>query len=78
MSDEYSIFAFQFRFSSAQDKILLALGILAAMCGGCTLPMMIILFGQLANAFVTNGLNKITEIGDCFCSIQPTCCQNNT
>ena len=32
------IVLFQFRFSSAQDKILLALGIIAAMCGGCTMP----------------------------------------
>ena len=71
------IVLFQFRFSSAQDKILLALGIIAAMCGGCTMPVMIMLFGELTNAFVTNGRN-MTEITEIFCGVQPTCCQINT
>jgi hypothetical protein len=37
----------QFRFSSCQDRLLIFVAIVAAVCGGCTLPVMIVLFGDL-------------------------------
>ena len=68
-----NILLFQFRFSSVQDKCFIGLGILAAMLGGSTLPVMIVLFGDLAKTFVSNGLNT-TEI----CQSIPSCCSNDT
>lgn len=50
-----------FAFSNGQDKFLIFLGICAAMCGGLTLPVMITLFGDLTNTFVTNGFNSTCQ-----------------
>ena len=36
-----------------REKVLIMIGVLAAVAGGCSMPVMIILFGQLANAFVS-------------------------
>jgi len=45
------------------------MALLAAMCGGCTMPVMVVLFGDLTNAFVTNGINPAT-----ICESLPQCC----
>ena len=68
-------FILQFRFASAKDKLLVFFGIVAAMIGGCTMPVMIILFGDLANSFVINGMNQ-TAIIQSVCETYPKCCQN--
>lgn len=63
-----------FRFASTNDKILMAIGILGALIGGCSLPVMIVLFGDLANSFVTNDLdpNQVCNF------VPPDCCNNGT
>ena len=60
---------FQFRFSSCQDRLLIFVAMFAAICGGCTLPVMIVLFGDLTNAFVTNGIDL-----SLVCDFLPQCC----
>ena len=66
-----------FRFASVKDKILLCFGVLTAMVAGCTLPVMIILFGQLTNNFVINDMNQ-TAIIQSVCETYPNCCQNQS
>lgn len=66
-----------FRFASVKDKILLFFGVLTAMIAGCTMPVMIILFGQLTNSFVINDLNQ-TAIIQSVCETYPQCCQNQS
>jgi hypothetical protein len=36
-----------------RERSLICVGIFAAVAGGCSMPVMIILFGQLANSFVS-------------------------
>jgi len=58
-----------FRFASRSEKILVGIGILASIAGGCSMPVMIILFGQLADAFVTQAQNapkNSTQLSGCF------------
>ena len=45
-----------FRFATRRDLVLVAVGALASVAGGCSMPVMIILFGQLADAFVSEAL----------------------
>lgn len=66
-----------FRFASVKDKILLFFGVLTAMIAGCTMPVMIILFGQLTNSFVINDMNQ-TAIIQSVCETYPQCCQNQS
>ena len=47
-----------FRFADTREKILIAVGILAAVVGGCSMPVMIILFGNLADAFVSDARSE--------------------
>ncbi|XP_059085284.1 ATP-dependent translocase ABCB1-like isoform X2 [Tigriopus californicus] len=60
-----------FRFASSRDLFLIFLAIIAAIIGGCSMPVMIILFGDLANTFVQNDLN-VSQI----CVGIPFCCDN--
>lgn len=60
-----------FRFASSRDLFLIFLAIVAAIIGGCSMPVMIILFGDLANTFVQNDLN-VTQI----CVGIPLCCDD--
>lgn len=58
-----------FRFASTNERILVGIGILASIAGGCSMPVMIILFGQLADAFVTQAQNapkNSTQLSGCF------------
>ena len=45
-----------FRFATRRGLVLVAVGVLASIAGGCSMPVMIILFGQLADAFVSEAL----------------------
>eukprot|EP00095_Tigriopus_kingsejongensis_P002534 snap_masked-scaffold344_size201325-processed-gene-0.9 protein:Tk02534 transcript:snap_masked-scaffold344_size201325-processed-gene-0.9-mRNA-1 annotation:"P-glycoprotein" len=60
-----------FRFASPRDLFLICLALLAALICGCSMPLMIILFGDLANTFVQNDLN-MTQI----CQGVPFCCDD--
>ena len=58
-----------FRFATRNDRILIGIGMLASIAGGCSMPVMIILFGQLADAFVTQAQNapkNSTQFSGCF------------
>ena len=46
-----------FRFAETKDVILIIIGIISAIAGGCSMPVMIILFGKLADAFVSQAQN---------------------
>ena len=65
---------FQFRFASRKDKVMIWVGIVAAMLGGCSLPVMIVLFGGLADTFVTRDFdtNEVCQY------VSKSCCSNNT
>ena len=41
-----------FRFATTRELVLIVIGIVSAIVGGCSMPVMIILFGQLADSFV--------------------------
>ena len=41
-----------FRFASPTELGLAFLGVLSAIVGGCSMPFMVIMYGELANAFV--------------------------
>ena len=45
-------FYLQFRFASLSDAVLILVGCVAAAAGGCTFPVMVVLYGDLANLFV--------------------------
>ena len=61
---------FQFRFASPRDRFLVFLGVISALIGGCSMPVMIMLFGDLANIFVQNSIDT-TQICDYFAH----CCE---
>ncbi|CAL4059023.1 unnamed protein product, partial [Meganyctiphanes norvegica] len=46
-----------FRYSNGKEKLLMFLGILAAIIAGLCMPAMIILFGDITNAFVYDSIN---------------------
>ena len=48
----FPLLLLQFRFASLSDAILILVGCLAAAAGGCTFPVMVVLYGDLANTFV--------------------------
>ena len=77
-SDDTTIYKcflpFQFRFASWTDMLLISIGITGAICGGISLPFMIVLFGTLAKTFVTNDFNE-TQI--CDAKYFPQCCSDN-
>ena len=41
-----------FRFASAKELAMVFVGVLSAIIGGCSMPFMVIMYGELANAFV--------------------------
>ena len=52
-----------FRFATVQEIILIVIGVIAAITGGCSMPVMIILFGQLADTFVSQARNSSSLAG---------------
>ena len=60
-----------FKYASRTDKILILIAIISSMIGGLSIPCMIILFGDLANSFVSNDLNKD------LCQYAIGCCSAN-
>ena len=52
-----SLFAL-FRFASCSDIVLILVASVAAVGTGVGMPLMLILFGDLTNSFVGNGLNS--------------------
>lgn len=50
-----------FRFASTNDLILIGVGCTAAIAGGAIIPMMTILFGQLAQTFQDFALGNISS-----------------
>ena len=69
---------FQFRFAEKQDLALIFVGILAAMIAGVMMPIMIVLFGGLTDAFVQNdGSGSLIDANQTieFCLLtNMTCC----
>lgn len=55
-----------FRFATQREIVLIVVGIIAAVAGGCSMPVMIILFGQLADAFVSQSRTNSTSNLGCF------------
>ena len=47
-----------FRFADTREKIIITAGVVAAVIGGCSMPVMIILFGNLADAFVSDARSE--------------------
>ena len=52
-----------FRFASPTELGLAFLGVLSAIVGGCSMPFMVIMYGELANAFVEQVFRRIERIG---------------
>ena len=52
-----------FRFASPTELGLAFLGVLSAIVGGCSMPFMVIMYGELANAFVEQVFRRIESIG---------------
>ena len=63
-----------FRFADTREKIIITAGVVAAVIGGCSMPVMIILFGNLADAFVSDARseNCLDKNGD-FNIALPSC-----
>ena len=55
-----------FRFANRREIFLVILGIISAIAGGCSMPVMIILFGKLADAFVSQSRSNSTELSGCY------------
>ena len=53
-----------FRFASPTELGLAFLGVLSAIVGGCSMPFMVIMYGELANAFVEQVFRRIEGIGE--------------
>lgn len=45
---------FQFRYATTWDKILLFIGVAAAMGSGMSMPLMVIYFGRITETMVSN------------------------
>lgn len=45
----------QFRYSSCTDKLLMIFGTLMAIAHGTSLPIVMIIFGDMTDSFVTSG-----------------------
>ena len=52
-----------FRFASPTELGLAFLGVLSAIVGGCSMPFMVIMYGELANAFVEQVFRRIEKNG---------------
>ena len=55
-----------FRFASPTELGLAFLGVLSAIVGGCSMPFMVIMYGELANAFVEQVFRRVERIGENF------------
>ena len=53
-----------FRFASPTELGLAFLGVLSAIVGGCSMPFMVIMYGELANAFVEQVFRRIESMAD--------------
>ena len=53
-----------FRFASPTELGLAFLGVLSAIVGGCSMPFMVIMYGELANAFVEQVFRRIERIAE--------------
>ena len=55
---------FQFRFASGSDVLCMIVGTLCAMLHGSAFPVMIIVFGEMIDLFVSNGAysNSVMEL----------------
>ena len=53
-----------FRFASPTELGLAFLGVLSAIVGGCSMPFMVIMYGELANAFVEQVFRRIERMGE--------------
>ena len=56
----------QYRYATGLDKLLLFIGFLAAMAAGATLPLMIVLFGNMTESMV----NQASD--DAYCGLNTT------
>ena len=53
-----------FRFASPTELGLAFLGVLSAIVGGCSMPFMVIMYGELANAFVEQVFRRIESMAE--------------
>ena len=53
-----------FRFASPMELGLAFLGVLSAIVGGCSMPFMVIMYGELANAFVEQVFRRIERMAE--------------
>ncbi|XP_062983380.1 ATP-dependent translocase ABCB1 [Elgaria multicarinata webbii] len=51
-----------FRYSDWLDELLMALGAIMAVLHGASLPLMMIVFGDMTNSFVASGIANLTNI----------------
>ncbi|XP_040551376.1 ATP-binding cassette sub-family B member 5 isoform X2 [Gallus gallus] len=61
-----------FRYADWVDILLMVVGLIAAAANGTGLPLMIIIFGDMTNAFVLSGVNSSTSEG---ASVNNSSCQ---
>ena len=57
-----------FRFASPAELGMAFVGILSAIVGGCSMPFMVIMYGELANAFVEQVSKRTQEGGFAYLS----------
>lgn len=50
----------QFRYSSSSDKLLMILGTLLAVAHGSSLPIAMVIFGDMTDSFVASGDTNFT------------------
>ena len=54
----------QFRYSSIRDKFLLLLGVICAILSGTAFPIVMLIFGQLTDAFIDQAVSMLTADSD--------------
>ncbi|GIY05338.1 multidrug resistance protein 1B, partial [Caerostris extrusa] len=50
-----------FKYASCWDKVLIAVGFIVALCSGALWPLVMILFGNFIDQFVTYATNNVTD-----------------
>uniref|UniRef100_A0A8C3PXH7 ATP-binding cassette sub-family B member 5 n=1 Tax=Chrysolophus pictus TaxID=9089 RepID=A0A8C3PXH7_CHRPC len=56
-----------FRYADWVDILLMVVGLIAAAANGTGLPLMIIIFGDMTNAFVLSGVNSSSSVNNSSC-----------
>ena len=51
----YNAFIIQFRFAGSTEKLMMLAGLVAACLNGAALPLMIVVFGEMTDLFISDG-----------------------